>query len=272
MQHKTQHTQSTDRHNIRPRAQDKETLTLIYRQYIRSVLDYASPAWAPNISQTQQKRLQTTQNTALKIITGCTRTTPTQHIHAETQVLPVKEHLDMRGTQFIASATNNTEHPCHYMTQHPPTHRYIVNTPHRYYTDILESLPPIADPANSTKHIHTELTRRALAQPTHNTILNDTPPQISNTEKQLPRSDRVTLARLRCGHHPDLNTYKHRIDETHTDICPNCQASPHTVTHLLTECTSLAAPRQQHNIHSILQLWSDPVKVASYLRDAGFMA
>ena len=102
------------------------------------------------------------------------------------------------------------------MTQHPPTHRYIVNTPHRYYTDILESLPPIADPANSTKHIHTELTRRALAQPTHNTILNDTPPQISNTEKQLPRSDRVTLARLRCGHHPDLNTYKHRIDETHT--------------------------------------------------------
>ena len=62
---------------------DKERLALIYKQHIRSVMDYASPAWAPAISASQLKKLQTIQNTALRIILGSTQTTPIDHLHAE---------------------------------------------------------------------------------------------------------------------------------------------------------------------------------------------
>ena len=77
--------------------QQKETLTLIYKQYIHSVLEYASPAWAPNLAITHHNTLQTIQN-ALGIITGCTQTTPTNHLHYETQVLTLQDHINMRGT------------------------------------------------------------------------------------------------------------------------------------------------------------------------------
>jgi hypothetical protein len=84
---------------------------------------------------------------ALKIITGCTQTTPTEHIHAETKILRLREHLDMRGTQFLAAATNDTEHPCHYMHNHTQTPRHIKNAPEHYYNTILHSIPP---PTNDT--------------------------------------------------------------------------------------------------------------------------
>ena len=64
--------------------QHRETLTLIYKQYICSVLEYASPAWAPNLAITHHNTLQTIQNNALGIITGCTQTTLTNHLHYET--------------------------------------------------------------------------------------------------------------------------------------------------------------------------------------------
>ena len=38
---------------------DKDTLTLVYKQYIRSVLTYASPAWAPSLSNTNYKQYKT---------------------------------------------------------------------------------------------------------------------------------------------------------------------------------------------------------------------
>jgi len=126
---------------------DKETTTTVYKQYIRSVMEYASPAWAPNLTATHHNTLQTVQNRALKIITGCTQTTPTDHIHQETKVLKVKDHLDMRGTQLLAAASTNQHHPLHYMTDHPHTPRNIKTTPcTRYHREILSRLPPPPTP------------------------------------------------------------------------------------------------------------------------------
>ena len=251
--------------------QHKETTTLIYKQYIRSVLDYASPAWAPSASQTAHKKLQTIQNSALRIITGCTQTTPIEHLHAETKVLKLHEHLDMRGTQFLATAVHNPNHPCHYMHNKLPTPRHIKNTPHKHYSNILTSLSPPDNPQNYTKHIHTHLTRRALQSRGPNTLLGHPPPDIDKTETQLSRHHRVHLSRLRCGHHPSLHTYKHRLDATHSDTCPHCQAAPHTTTHIMEDCTAWAVHRQHHNIHNTTQLWSGPCRSAAFLRDAGFL-
>jgi hypothetical protein len=236
--------------------QNKETLTLVYKQYIRSVLDYASPAWAPIISPTLHKHLQHIQNTAFRIALGSTQTTPSSHVHVETKVLSLKEHLDMRGAQFLASALHNHRSPCHHFQNLPTTPRQIANTPYNYYLTIINSIPPPTDPANFIKRIHTHYI----------------PPDISHTEQQLSRADRVRLSRLRCGHHPSLNSYKHRVDRTQTDLCPQCHSLPHTIRHLLLDSPELAAPRLRAGITSIAQLWSEPVRVAAFLRGAGFLA
>jgi len=68
------------------------------------VLTYASPAWAPNLAWAHMVVMQRTQNAALRIATGCVRSTPMAHLHAETSVLPIKDYLEMRGTELIESA------------------------------------------------------------------------------------------------------------------------------------------------------------------------
>src|ERR1700755_3713229 len=55
------------------------TLITVYKQFIRPTLNSASPAWYPATSPSNTEKLQKKQNTALRIIKGCTRTTPIQH-------------------------------------------------------------------------------------------------------------------------------------------------------------------------------------------------
>jgi len=49
----------------------KETIILTYQAIGRSVIDYAAPVRAPVINESSWKCLQTAQNEALQIATGC---------------------------------------------------------------------------------------------------------------------------------------------------------------------------------------------------------
>ena len=106
-------------------------------------MEYASPAWAPNLAITQNNTLQTIQNNALRIITGCTQTTSTLlcDLYYETQVLTLQDHIKMQGTQFLAATSANEDHPCHYMLVHQPTPRSIKTTPQALYTGVLNTIP-----------------------------------------------------------------------------------------------------------------------------------
>ena len=73
-------------------------------------MNYVSLVWASNFTETHHNILQTIQNKALKIITGYTATTPTDHLHHETKVLKFKEHIDMRSTQALSVTTRNPLH------------------------------------------------------------------------------------------------------------------------------------------------------------------
>jgi hypothetical protein len=77
------------------------------------------------------------------------------------------------------------------------------------------------------------------------------------------------LSHICCSYLTSLNMYKHRLDPTHTNLCPNCQVHPHTVMHLLLDFTHLAADRQ-HNITTVQHVWTDLVWVAAFLHCAGF--
>ena len=150
----------------------------------------------------------------------------------------------MRGTQFLASVIHNINSPCHYLLNHLQSPRQIANTPHRHYTNILNTIPLPNSLTLYKKHIHTHLARQAINNRNNNRIINLPPPIINTTEEQLSKTIRVHYS-LRCGHHTKLNTYKHRLDNTYSDTCPKCQAGPHTVKHVFEECPSLDDLRRQ---------------------------
>ena len=58
-------------------------------------------------------------------------------------------------------------------------------------------------------------------------------------EGQLDRKDQVTLSHLRCGHHPDLKYWLHKIQRAPDDICRKCGTGPETTEHILRECPRL---------------------------------
>ena len=203
--------------------QHKETLTLIYKQYICSVLEYTSPGWAPNLATAHHNTLQTIQNNALRIITGCTQTTLTNPLHYETQVLTLQDHINMRGTHFLEAASANPDHQCHFMLVHQPTPRSIKTTPQPLYTGLLNTIPQY-----SSYHIHMLFTNIPIQKLGPNTKLGTPPPQVHHSEHALPRADRVHLSRLCCGNNTTLATYRKRIDDSVDEVCTHC--STNTVT------------------------------------------
>lgn len=250
--------------------QSKESLNILYKQFVRTTLNYAAPSWSPTISQTNLNRMEKVQNKALRINTGCTSTTPISHLQAETKILPLRNHLNMIGTQFYSRLTNPS-HPQHPLTKAEPTPRHKKNDPITHYSQLLSSLPPKPEKTSLIKHIHTQFTARALASQPKNSILQNRPPEIHPSEELLSRHTRVTLARLRSGHHPSLNEYQHRINQSHMPYCSRCnnQAIDDTP-HLILHCPALQQHRTQHNINSLKELWTRPQNVADFLEAAGF--
>ena len=88
----------------------KEELTQVYRACTRSVIYYAAPAWTPLISQTNWNKLETSQNNALRIITGCTKMSQIDHLRHETCCIPVRNLCEMMTCQF-SSKTKMQDHP-----------------------------------------------------------------------------------------------------------------------------------------------------------------
>jgi hypothetical protein len=251
--------------------QHKETLKIVHKQFIESTLNYAYPVWGPIISTSNWTKLEKVQNGALRTITGCLRTTPIPHLQSETKILPIKDHLDIIGTQFY-SKTLNPDHPLHLALRPIPTPRTKKNTPALYFSHIYNTIPPPPPNLPIIKHIHTQLTSRSLAQRPQNNILNALPPEINREEQSLDRQSRVCLSRLRCGHHPSLQKYKYRFHQSPTSNCSRCHLPvPEDVYHLLLACPSLAAARLYSNISSLEDLWSRPVAVASFLKAARFL-
>ena len=75
-------------------------------------------------------RIQITQNTILRIATGCTTDTNTLYLQ---DILPIKEHLQLNASHI----RQNLHHPLHYIATHKnrcKKHTIFNNTP--YTTDI----------------------------------------------------------------------------------------------------------------------------------------
>ena len=81
-------------------------------------------------------------------------------------------------------------------------------------------------------NIHTNKVKDYLDEREPNKVLDEKPSEISTKETLLPRRTRRTLAQLRSGYSPYLNSYEKRIGTADYDWCLNCNIEPHTTRHL----------------------------------------
>ena len=165
----------------------------------------------------------------------------------------------MRGTQFLAAARANPDHPCHYMLAHQPTPRSIKTPPQALYTGLLNTILQHSSPSHP--HHFTNIAKQKLCP---NTILGTPPPEIHHSEHGLPRADRVHLSRLRCGHHTALATYRKRSGDSVDEVCTHCNTRTHSLTHIMNHCPTLTH-RAQYNIISPPGLWHSPANCLLFL-------
>ena len=252
----------------------REDISQIYKQYVRPIITYAHPAWHPDIADTHMRKIQTTENTALRIATGCTSSTPIHHLQHETRIIPLKQHMRMTGTQ-VFSSTQNPAHPLHHLRQ-PPARQPRRNPPHttpaKYYTSSLQSIPPPTGNTSWRTQIHTTFTQQHLTTLPDNTILQAQAPHTDDAlEQHIPRADRVHLSRLRCGHHTSIPSYMHRIGQLSDPTCDLCGNATGSVEHILLHCPAIQSHRDNHGIHALEHLWERPEEAIGFLRDASII-
>ena len=188
----------------------KPELTTIYKAITRSILNYAAPAWSPQVSNSNWQRIEARQNDALRTVTGCVKMTCADHLRRETRCLPVKTHCQMISAQFAAQAESEN-HPCHeiiHQSEHQP--RHLKNTLKNVLQNARTELNISED--SGIKEIHTGTVRKYLNEEKVNRVLGTKPPldpdKMEIKEKNLSRDEEVRIMQLRSGFFPNLADYK----------------------------------------------------------------
>ena len=177
---------------------------------MRPTLEYASSIWSPMASLTSINKLQVMQNAALRACTGCTHDTNIQHLHDETNILPIQKHLQLHVHAWqVRQKAQYPSHPLYRYTTHNTSQRLMKPTTFnnsRYTTNIPTDPCTVttADIKANMHDIHTSIVSQHLAARDNNKILFIHPPQVSSTEENLPRHTRRTLTQLRTNKSPFL--------------------------------------------------------------------
>ena len=189
------------------------------------------------------------------------------HLHQETQVLPVKAHCQMLTKQY-AHRTLLQGHPCNRLVQRPPPPRLMKPTITDLHRQTLASLRPNAteDEVSLLNHItHTHAVQDTINSFQPNRVLGHAPPtsNVRQLELQanLSRRTRTLLSQLRSGFSSLLQSYRARIspDQDSSSSCPNCGSGPHDTQHLF-NCSSRPTTSQPSD------LWTRPAEVALFLQ------
>ena len=242
---------------------EKETLLTTNKAISTSLLNYCAPIWTPALCESAWDDLQAGQNAALRVATGCVKMTAASHLHSESKVMPVKDHCEMLSQQFLLSTTQ-ANHPNHGDLEAAPPRLMKPTLRSRYGSTVL---PLTVDGRTDTtnykeglKTIHTSSVAKTIRNQEDNKVLLAPAPKVNQTEANLPRKTRTTLAQLRSGYSSILNSYLHRINPTThpSPNCPRCNLSPHTTNHLFN------CPSNPTELETRI-LWEDPPAAAVFL-------
>ncbi|KAH7706695.1 pol-like protein [Aphelenchoides avenae] len=153
----------------------KKLMRNLYTAYVRSVADYGGAAWMPAAAKTTINHIETANKRAARIITGCTRTTPSEMLLDEANLLPTEHRRDLlcciayeKAVRLPDDNPRNTaaSHPQRQRLRSQPSFRELAKGHpvqrklDQYPRKKLEAIPPSAPwkpPPNIT--LHTELRR-----------------------------------------------------------------------------------------------------------------
>ena len=233
--------------------QQKETLLMTYKAVGRSIINYAAPVWSTNLRDTNYRSIQYTQNEALRITTGCHKMSSVDHLHAEAKMLKVREHSELLSAQYLARCLE-PGNLCHSITTRETPKRRMKETLFTRHRNTVEPMM-LADNRKEILHaIHTDAVNKAVKDQKKNIVLDDLPHPINDSERDLTRKERATLAQLRSGYCKLLGSYKSRIKkDASLDVCADCGKTPHDVKHLF------ACPAHPTTLIPS-DLWSKPVE------------
>ena len=182
------------------------------------------------------KCLQSIQNSALRLVSGSHKMASEDHLHSETKMLPVRDHLSMLSAQYLASASR-PDHPANEPVSRPARRRDKKKTLQSKFKD--DVAPHLINGSLShgtyplfTKAIHTKYVSQAISAQDNHPLLNQPTPTVNSTEKSLPRHYRSTLSQLCSGHCANLANYLHRVGRSDSLACPQCGNGDQTVSPL----------------------------------------
>ena len=82
----------------------KESLSLLYKAFVRPVLTYASPGWFPFLCNTATNHLKVLHRAACRVTTGCLSSTLSSLLLLEAQLPPLKLTLEHQALSSFERA------------------------------------------------------------------------------------------------------------------------------------------------------------------------
>ena len=239
--------------------QQKETLLMAYKAFGISIANYTAPVWSINASESTIDKIQRAQNESLRIITGSHKMSSIDHLHSDTKMLQVEDHLNLLSAQYLVQCLD-TENVCDHITKIDLPPREMKETIFtRHYQTVL---PLLANNRKDTvQALYSSFVNTAIDNMKDNRVHNNRPPPINDEETLLSRRQRTTLSQLRSGHCKLLNSYKKRLEQSDYSSCPDCGMDPQDVPHLF-NCTT------HPNDRSHVNLWDKPVET---IRELNFL-
>ena len=214
--------------------QQKETLLMTYKAVGRSIINYAAPVWSPNLHDTNYRKIQYTQNEALRIATGCHKMSSVDHLHTEAEMLKVREHSELLSAQYLARCLE-PGNVCHPITTRAAPERRMKETLYTKHRNTVEPMMVKNDRKATLQALHTDAVDKAVRSQERNVVLDGRPPPIRALKKSCPEGNVQPSLNLDPDHCRLLGSYKSRIKkDASLNVCSDCGTSPHDVTHLFT--------------------------------------
>ena len=114
------------------------------------------------------------------------------HLHTEAEMLKVKEHSELLSAQYMARCLE-PGNVCHPITTRATPERQMKEMLYTRHQHTVEPMMVKNDRKSTLQALHTAAVVKAVQCHERNVVLDDRPPPISNSEKELTRKERSTL-------------------------------------------------------------------------------
>ena len=166
------------------------------------------------------------------ISTRCRKMSSVDHLHVEANMLKVKEHSELLSAQYLTICLEQ-DNVNFSITTREPLKRMMKETLFTRHRSDVEPLMIVKARKTTLQAIHTMAVDQAVTSLGRNVVLDDRPPSINISEKELTRKECTPLAQLRLCYCRLFGSYKSKISkDLGFDVCADCGKTPHNVKHL----------------------------------------